>query len=269
MTNSTTDTNAFVDVGEKLGGARKDEWAPSDKKEDSDSVAALWPKPDWKGMIDGTAPPGDPLPRALVATLYAARETMIEHQQRNGAFRTGHTYDEEIGKGRRRFIAGMMGRLPALYCENEGVQFGVLDYAESVFGDAAWVLWSEDDERFFDATSEELEALGDRIIAAAGLVPRPMGMGSFDRGIGAELSKIERERSREEQEIWRSCYEDQVVPADPAMGLPEVTRKVRVVSHEEETARKQAARSRFNRRKRVLVLTEQRLPRAGHGLAQR
>ena len=95
MQHTTSDTNAFVDVGEKLGGARKDAWTDLIKQgKDATTIAALWPKTDWRAFIkEISAREGytDLTARWAAVTCYVVREIMIDQQKRNSAFSGGRT----------------------------------------------------------------------------------------------------------------------------------------------------------------------------------
>jgi hypothetical protein len=190
-------TTSFVDVGEKLGGARKDMWADFQRDADANTVAGLWPRPDWKKLIEETSP-------QLAATLYVIRETMIEHQKRSGAFKVGRAYDEETADLRRRYILGMRGAL-----EYEAFESSIEGYARTAFA-YAYVLATDgkDVTSFTDEVDEVFEQRADKIIAASGLVPRRRGMGYLRQGTASAIQALENDRREAERSLYEAYRSD-------------------------------------------------------------
>ncbi|HXE85885.1 MAG TPA: hypothetical protein VN524_03675, partial [Hyphomicrobiaceae bacterium] len=128
------------DTGEKLGGAVKDDWANYQRKQEEEaaktSVAALWPKPDWKALIAEIAENPEhtaETARQLAATLYVVRDLAIDHQQRSGAFTRGPVRykDETIPALKVRFLSELQSHLLSCFFDPElgSITGAVLSFA--------------------------------------------------------------------------------------------------------------------------------------------
>jgi hypothetical protein len=163
----TTDTNAFVDVGEKLGGARKDTWSDLIKQgKDATTVAALWPTPDWKALIEELAAREGYADRTAqwgAVTCYVVREMMIATQRRTTAFsggRGGSQMPGDVGHLRVPYICGLHDAILDLGVPGAGLESfagAVLEFADILVADS-------------EAPSLELAA--NKLAWTAGVQPR-------------------------------------------------------------------------------------------------